>query len=87
MMKDEISPDQKKQKPPWYLNKSSAVIGFLVVGPVAVLPIIWASQRMSLGIKIFWTAIVVIFTLFFLKVMIDQWNQLNKSLEMMMQPL
>lgn len=67
---------EKKTKVPWYLNKSSAVIGFLVVGPVAVLPLIWANQRMRRRVKIFWTAIVVILTLFFLKVMIDQFNQL-----------
>lgn len=84
MMKDENFSDQKRQKTPWYLNKSSIVIGFLVIGPVSVLPAIWAHPRMSRSVKIFWTAIVVILTLFLFKVMIDQWNQLNKSLEMIM---
>ena len=79
--------NEKKQKVPWYLNKSSAVIGFLVVGPVSVLPLIWASQRMSRGIKIFWTMIVILATLLLFKIMIDQFNQLNKSYEMIMRQL
>ena len=84
---DGSSVEPKKQKVPWYLNKSSAVIGFLVVGPVAVLPLIWANQRMSRGVKIFWTTIVILATLFLFKIMIDQFNQLNKYLETIMHQL
>ena len=84
---DGNSAELKKPKPPWYLNKSSAVIGFLVVGPVSVLPLIWANQRMSRGVKIFWTMIVVGITAFLFKIMIDQFNQLNKSFETIMHQL
>lgn len=86
-MKNGNFPDQKKQKVPWYLNKSSAVIGFLVVGPVAVLPSIWANQRMNRGVKIFWTMIVLLATVFLFKILMDQVNQLNKSLETIMHQL
>ncbi len=86
-MLDENFFAQKKQKIPWYLNKSSVVIGFLVVGPVSTLPLIWANKRMSQGVKIFWTMIVLIATLFLFKIMIDQFNQLNKSFETIMHQL
>ncbi|HLD69414.1 MAG TPA: hypothetical protein VJA17_01500 [Candidatus Omnitrophota bacterium] len=86
-MKNGNSPDEKKQKVPWYLKKSSIVVGFLTVGPVAALPLIWANQRMSRGVKIFWTMVVIILTVFLFKIMIDQFNQLNKSLETIMHQL
>ena len=86
-MIDGNSAESKKQKVSWYLNKSSAVIGFLVVGPVAVLPLIWANQRMSRGVKIFWTMIVILATVFLFKIMIDQFNQSNKYLETILHQL
>ena len=86
-MLEDNSSEPKKQKVPWYLNKSSVIIGFLVVGPVAVLPLIWANQRMGRGVKIFWTMIVIGITLFLFKIMIDQVNQLNKSFETIMHQL
>lgn len=80
-MLDGSSPNQQKPKIPWYLNKSSVVVGFLVVGPVAVLPLIWANPKMNRGLKIFWTMIVILVTVLLFKILMDQVNQLNKSFE------
>ena len=55
-------------KTPWYCKTSTLVIGFLAVGPL-VIPLIWLNPRYSTAKKITLTALMVLITMFLVKIL------------------
>ena len=68
------------KKTPWFFNKSSLIVSFLVSGPF-MLPLIWFHPKMSRNAKIIWTVVVIGLTLWMIKASADLLAQLNKSLQ------
>lgn len=55
-----------KAKPKWYFQRSSIIIGFLILGPF-VLPLIWYNPSFSMSKKIIYTVIIFALSLVILK--------------------
>ena len=78
---------RQKKGPAWYYHPVSiAVLGFVVVGPLA-LPLVWLSPQMSRPAKVLMTTALTLYSIFvgycfYLVIMyvISAWNQaLNPS--------
>ena len=46
------------EKPKWYFNTSTIIIGFLCVGPF-ILPLVWLNPRYSSSKKVFLSVIML----------------------------
>lgn len=52
---------EEDKKVRWYHQTYSIVMGFLIAGPF-VLPLVWTHPRLSRKAKIFWSIVMVFFT-------------------------